>query len=94
MEIKGASFSIGDQYRSLPKDQQIYDPYFRKLDTYVRQNSDLLTSASIMHTESKDDGHTIQFRTVYTSNGKSFRSTASIDKENQSVNEGTLSEII
>jgi len=94
LEIKGATFSIGDQYQFVPKDQQINDPYFRKLDTYVRQNNDLLGAASILYTESKDDGQAVQFRTVYFSQGKSFHSTASIDKESQSVNEGTLSEII
>jgi len=80
LEIKGANFNIGDQYQFVPKEQQINDPYFRKLDTYVRQNNDLLGSASILHTESKEDGQSIEFRTVYTSGGKSFRSTASIDK--------------
>lgn len=56
LEVKGTSFLIGDKYKSLPKEQQITDPYFRKLDTYIRQNNDNLNSAIVLHTESKDDG--------------------------------------
>lgn len=47
-----------------------------------------------MHTESKDNGQNIEFRTVYEKGGKSFRSIASINKDTQNVKESTLSEII
>ena len=47
-----------------------------------------------MHTESMDSGQTINFRTVYSVGGKSYRSIASINKESQNVEEQVLSEII
>lgn len=59
LEVKGTNFKIGEQFSFIEKDKQITDPYFRKLDTYVRQNRDKLGSASVMHTESRDDGQKI-----------------------------------
>jgi hypothetical protein len=59
LEVKGTSFSIGDKYTFVPREQQITDPYFRKLDTYIRQNRDQLNSASVLHTENKDNGQNI-----------------------------------
>jgi hypothetical protein len=50
LEVKGTSFSIGEKYNFVPRDQQISDPYFRKLDTYLRQNRGSLNSASVLHT--------------------------------------------
>lgn len=94
LEVKGTSFSIGEKYNFVPRDQQISDPYFRKLDTYLRQNRGSLNSASVLHTENKDDGQTIQFRTVYSAEGKTYRSTAEINKDNQNINEIALNEII
>lgn len=87
LEVKGTSFLIGDKFNFVPREQQVIDPYFRKLDTYIRQNRDQLNSATVLHTESKDDGQTIQFRTVYNSAGKTYRSIATIDKNNQNINE-------
>lgn len=94
LEVKGTNFKIGQQFSFIEKDKQITDPYFRKLDTYVRQNRDKLGSASVMHTESRDDGQKIQFRTVYSSEGKTYRSIASINKDNQNVEETSLNEVI
>lgn len=94
LEVKGTNFKIGEQFSFIEKDKQITDPYFRKLDTYVRQNRDKLGSASVMHTESRDDGQKIQFRTVYSSEGKTYRSIASINKDNQNVEETSLNEVI
>lgn len=85
MEVKGTSFSIGDKFANIPREKQVNDPYFRKLDTYIRQNRNKLNSASVLHTESKEDGQSIQFRTVYTAEGKTFRSIASINKDNQNI---------
>jgi hypothetical protein len=87
LEVKGTAFLIGADFTSIPRDQQVNDPYFRKLDTYIRQNRDQLNSASVLHTESQDDGQNIQFRTVYISDGKTYRSIASIDKDNQNIDE-------
>ena len=50
--------------------------------------------ASVMHTETKDNGQNIEFRTVYSVGGKSYRSIASINKDSQSIEERALSEII
>lgn len=50
LEVRGSSFSIGEKYNFVPRDQQISDPYFRKLDTYLRQNRGSLNSASVLHT--------------------------------------------
>jgi hypothetical protein len=50
LEVKGTAFLIGGKFTPIPTDQQVSDPYFRKLDTYVRQNRDQLTSASVLHT--------------------------------------------
>lgn len=94
LEVKGTSFLIGDKFNFVAKEQQVVDPYFRKLDTYIRQNRDQLNSATVLHTESKDDGQSIQFRTVYSSAGKTYRSIATIDKNNQNINENELNEII
>ena len=47
-----------------------------------------------MHTESRDTGRNIEFRTVYAAGGKTFRSIASINKDNQNIQESTLSEVI
>jgi hypothetical protein len=94
LEVKDTSFLIGGKYTSIPSDQQVSDPYFRKLDTYIRQNRDQLNSASVLHTESSDDGHSITFRTVYTTNGKTYRSIAAINKDNQNIDETGLNEIV
>lgn len=94
LEVKGTSFLIGGKFNSVPSSQQVSDPYFRKLDTYIRQNRDQLNSASVSHTESKDNGQSITFRTVYTSNGKTYRSIASINKDNQNIDETALNEIV
>lgn len=47
-----------------------------------------------MHTETKEDGQNIYFRTVYNSGGKTYRSVAAINKNTQNVNENQLNEII
>jgi hypothetical protein len=94
LEIKGTNFNIGQGYSFVEKRKQVNDPYFRKLDTYIRQNRESLGEASVEHTENKDNGQNIQFRTVYKVDGKSFRSIASINKDNQNVQEQSLSEII
>lgn len=81
VEIKGSIFSIGDEFKYLPTEDQVNNPYFRKLDSTIKQAEDKISSATVLHTESKDDGQTIQFRTVYsTKEGKTYRSIASIDK--------------
>ena len=36
----------------------------------------------------------MQFRTVYTSEGKTYRSIASINKDNQNIEEVSLTEVI
>ena len=91
LEVKGTSFKIGNKYTFVEKRNQVSNPYFRKLDTYIRQNRETLGEASVMHTESRDDGQTIEFRTVYTAGGKSYRSIASINKDNQNIEETALS---
>jgi hypothetical protein len=53
LEVKGTSFNIGDKYTYVPQSEQIVDPYFRALDTYIRQNRDTLSSASVLYTENK-----------------------------------------
>lgn len=94
LEVRGTSFNIGQKYSFVEKSKQVTNPYFRKLDTYIRQNRENLGDASVMHTESREDGQTIEFRTVYSAGGKTFRSIASINKENQNIQESTLSEVI
>jgi hypothetical protein len=94
LEVKGTSFLIGGKFASVPAEQQVADPYFRKLDTYIRQNRAQLTSASVLHAESSDDGSAITFRTVYSAGGKTYRSTAAISKDSQNVDESALSEIV
>ncbi len=94
LEVKGTSFLIGDKFKTMPKEQQIIDPYFRKLDTYIRQNNENLNSASVLHTESRDDGLNIFFRTVYLASGKTYRSIAAINKNTQNIDEKGLNEII
>jgi len=94
LEVKGTNFNIGQKYQSIEKSKQISDPYFRKLDTYVRQNRGKLGEASVLHTESKEDGQSIEFRTVYTAAGKTYRSIASINKDTQNIKETALSEVI
>lgn len=94
LEVKGTSFQIGGKFVSVPGEQQVADPYFRKLDTYIRQNRDQLNSASVLHTESSDSGQSITFRTVYTASGKTYRSIAAINKDNQNIDESALNEII
>ena len=94
LEVKGTSFNIGQKYTFVEKDKQVVNPYFRKLDTYIRQNRESLGDASVMHTETKEDGQNIEFRTVYTAGGKTYRSIASINKENQNIQESALSEVI
>ena len=59
LEVKGTSFNIGQNYKSVEKSKQISDPYFRKLDTYVRQSRTKLGDASVLHTESKDNGQSL-----------------------------------
>lgn len=78
----------------MDRQAQINDPYFRKLDTYIRQNRNTLGSASVMYTESNDNGQEIQFRTVYNSGGKTYRSIAAINKDNQNIDESSLTEVI
>ena len=94
LEVRGTNFNIGQKYKYVEKSKQINDPYFRKLDTYIRQNREKLGEASVLHTETKDNGQNIEFRTVYSVEGKSYRSIASINKENQNIQEKALSEII
>ena len=38
LEVRGSSFNIGQKFKYVEKNKQIADPYFRKLDTYIRQN--------------------------------------------------------
>lgn len=47
-----------------------------------------------MYTESNDNGQEIQFRTVYNSGGKTYRSIAAINKDNQNIDESSLTEVI
>ena len=94
IEVKGTNFAIGDKFTQVPREKQINDPYFRKLDTYIRQNRDILSSANVMHTETSDDGQNLKYRTVYNINGKTYRSIASISKDNQNVDETSLNEVI
>lgn len=90
LEVKGTNFEIGNNYRFVDRQRQIADPYFRKLDTYIRQNRNTLGSASVMYTESNDNGQQIQFRTVYSAGGKTYRSIAAINKDNQNIDETSL----
>ena len=85
LEVKGTSFNIGNKFTMIEKVNQVSNPYFRKLDTYIRQSRQTLGEASVMHTESMDSGQNLEFRTVYTTNGKTYRSIASINKENQNI---------
>eukprot|EP00178_Gracilaria_changii_P004814 TRINITY_DN1783_c0_g1_i3.p1 TRINITY_DN1783_c0_g1~~TRINITY_DN1783_c0_g1_i3.p1 ORF type:complete len:473 (-),score=65.34 TRINITY_DN1783_c0_g1_i3:241-1659(-) len=94
LEVRGTSFNIGDKYKYVEKSEQISDPYFRKLDTYVRRNRDTLGEASVLHAESREQGQNIQFRTVYTAGGKTFRSIASINRDTQNIKESALNEVI
>lgn len=54
----------------------------------------MLTSASVLHTESTDDGRSITFRTVYSAAGKTYRSIAAISKDSQNIDEAALNEIV
>lgn len=54
----------------------------------------MLTSASVLHTESADNGRSISFRTVYSAAGKTYRSIAAISKDSQNIDETALNEII
>ena len=38
LEVRGSSFKIGQKYHTVEKSKQVADPYFRKIDTYIRQN--------------------------------------------------------
>lgn len=94
LEVKSTSFLIGGNYSPVSAAQQVADPYFRKLDTYIRQNRDSLTSASVLQAESVDDGRSITFRTVYLAAGKTYRSIAAINKNSQNIVETALNEIV
>lgn len=94
LEVKSTSFAIGNKYTYVPTDKQVSDPYFRKLDTYIRQNREIISSASVLHTETMEDNQNNYFRTVYNTNGKTYRSIASINKDNQNIYETGFNEVV
>ena len=88
IQIRTFTFEIGGSYTPMNLDELVHDPYFRKIDQYIKEKHPFVAGgSSVISVESRDLGNRVGYRSIYAVKGKTYHLSAEIHKETQVVEE-------